>query len=220
MKLISLIAFIILNSSCIAQNVINYKGENINALNENNEQTGTWKLYDDEKHLTIITEFKDGINVAPTEYYRDSNLIASYNNMEGIEIYKDNKTYKGQFFRKPDLSQTIIDKDGNELNAEILKHFYVSSTIMGFYYGGSTQLYDFIAKNINRTTIKNNKGKVKVKFVIDVIGNTSEIEITESSNTALNEEVKRIIGILPRWQPGHQAGAFVKCSFIIPVTIN
>jgi antitoxin component YwqK of YwqJK toxin-antitoxin module len=221
MKLTLLIALILLSIPSTAQSVIEYKGEKINALDANNKQTGIWKLYDEQKHLTIVTEFKNGLLIAPTKYYNNSVLIAaSYDSGKGLEIYKDNKTYKGLFFREPDGKQAIIDEDGNRIDAGILTYFYESSAIMGMYYGGTTELYSFIDKNVNRKLLGKNRGKAKVKFVIDVKGNTSDIEIIESNNPAINEEVKRIVSILPRWQPAHQAGAFVKCSFVIPITLN
>jgi antitoxin component YwqK of YwqJK toxin-antitoxin module len=46
--------------SIYSQNSISYKGEDINALDKNNLQTGIWKLYDDENNIIIETEFKNG----------------------------------------------------------------------------------------------------------------------------------------------------------------
>lgn len=220
MRIIILIAFTFLSTLSIAQNIIDYKGEKINELDKGFNPTGVWKLYDEEKKITIITEFKNGILVAPTKYYRDAVLIASYNYEEGIEIYKDGDTYKAQFYRRPDGSQTLLDSNGVELESEIIKHFYKSGFVMPMFYGGSTELYGFIAENIDYKSIKNNTGKVKVKFVIDTKGNTSEIEVIESTNPKLNEEAKRLVSILPRWQPAHQGGAFVRCPYVIPITIN
>lgn len=217
-KIFVILLFLSINS--FGQNHIEYKGEFINALDENNEKTGIWKLYNEEENIIITTEFKNGNFIANTNYYKDSKLVASYKYHDNIEIYKDSKTIKAKFFRKADKSQTLIDPDGKELDSDILKFFYSSGQVMPMYYGGNNQLYDFIKKNIDYKSIKKNKGKVKVGFVIDAKGNTSEIEIVESTNAALNEEAKRIVGILPRWQPAHQGGAFVKCPYMIPITFN
>ena len=205
---------------CNAQNGIEYKGEIINALDENGKQTGVWKLYDDKNNIMITTEFKNGEIISDTKYYKDSNLIAAYKGDDLIEIYKDKKTITGYFYRKTDGGQTIVNKRGKELDTETLRFFYLSSLVMPMYYGGNTLLYEFIRKNIDYSSIKNNTGTVKVKFTIDIQGNTTDIEIIESTNPELNEEAKRLVKILPRWQPGHQAGAFVKCQYSIPITIN
>ncbi|KAF2518354.1 hypothetical protein E0W68_10050 [Flavobacterium salilacus subsp. salilacus] len=220
MKTLIVIALTFLSTFSIAQNVIEYKGEKINALDENHQPTGVWKLYDEEKQLMIVTEFENGIPVAPTKYYKGDTLIAVYTYEDGFEIYKDGKTYIADYYRSPDGRRALVDIDGNEIESSVMKYFSDSGQIMPMYYGGQAEMYKFIGENVNRKSIKNNKGKIKVKFVIDAIGETSEIEVIESTNPKLNEEAKRLVSILPRWQPGHQAGAFVKCPYIIPITIN
>ena len=214
------IIFLIVNISSFGQSKIEYKGEIINSLNKDEQQTGIWKLYDEKNNILISTQFKNGKIITNTEYYKDSKLIASYKGNDQLEIYKDNKTVKGTFFRKEDNSQTILGENGIELDDETLRYFYFSSQVNPMFYGGSQKLFQFISDNIDRKSIKNNKGKVKVKFIIDIKGRTRQIEIIESSNPEINNEAIRIVSILPRWQPGHQGGAFVWCSYVIPITIN
>lgn len=220
MKHIFLFFLLSFSFLCNGQNVIEYKNEQINVIDENGKQTGIWKLYDDDKKIMITTEFKNGEIISDTKYYYDSKLIASYKGNDLIEIYKDGKTIKGYFFRKENGGQTIVDNKGKELEVETLRYFYLSGQVMPMYYGGQALLFDFIGKNIDYKSIKDNKGKVKIKFVIDTVGKTSQIEIVESTNKELNEEAKRIVQNLPRWQPAHQGGAFVRCPYIIPITIN
>lgn len=85
------------------------------------------------------------------------------------------------------------------------------------YYGGADKLYEFIGNNFisNRKT-----GKVKVQFYIDSKGYATQIEIKESTNPELDSEAKRVVSLLPRWQPAHQGGTFVRCPYIVPITIN
>lgn len=213
------ILLISINSlTLIAQKNIKYKGETINALDENNNKTGIWKLYDDKNNILIVFEFEKGEYISDTKYYKDSILIASYDAKKNdLKIYKDSKIIEAKFFEKLNNERTIVSKDGKELDSETLKYFFFSSEALPFYYGGVNELYSFISNNINS---KGNKGKVKVQFYIDSNGYTSEIKIIESSNPNLDEEVKKVIGILPRWQSGYQSDRFVKCPFIIPITIN
>ncbi len=205
---------------CKGQDIVEYKNEQINAIDEIGKQTGIWKLYDDDKKIMIVMEFKNGEIISDIKYYNDSNLIASYKENNLIEIYKDGKTIEGSFFRRENGGQTIVDKNKKELDVEILRHFYLSGQVMSMYYGGQSMLFDFIGKSIDYKSIKNNKGKVKVKFIIDAVGRTSNIEIVESTNEELNLEAKRIIQNLPRWQPAHQGGTFVNSQYIIPIVIN
>ncbi|MCR5861269.1 energy transducer TonB [Flavobacterium sp. J372] len=217
-RILFLMAFLSLNA--FAQNVIEYRGEKINALDEQGKPDGIWKLFDEENQLMIITEFKKGVLITPTKYYKNSRLIAIYKYEDGFEIYKDDKVFKARFQRSPDGSRRLIDITGNDLDEAVAKYFYDAGQIMPMFYGGKNELYSFIGNNVNYSKIKKNTGKVIIGFVIDAIGKVSEIEVIESSNPELNEEAKRVISIMPRWQPGHQAGAFVKCKYTIPVNIN
>ena len=220
MKIKTILLLLIATISGSAQEVIEYKGEKINALDSNGNQTGIWKLFDEAKSIMITTEFLNGKKVSDTKYYKDSILIAAYKSNNILEIYKDNQTIYAHFFRKTDGSQTLLNSDNIELDSELLRYFYLSAEVKPMYYGGITQLYDFIGKNVDYNAIKKNKGRVKVKFIIDKHGTTGEIQVLESSNSELNNEAMRIVSILPRWQPGHQGGDFVNVSYVIPIVIN
>jgi TonB family protein len=217
-KKILLITFLICTTTAFSQNIIEYNGEKINALDENNNQTGIWKLFDEEKKVLITCEFKNGEYISNTKFYNDSKLIASYNNDDKLEIYKDSKTITCNFHRKEDNSTTLIDKNGKEIDTETKKYYFLGAgQVMPMFYGGVNKLYEFIGNNFNSN---GNKGRVKVKFKIDSKGFATEIEIESSTNEKLNEEAIRIISIMPRCQPAYQRGRFVKYPYAVPININ
>lgn len=217
MKKSYLILLLICSLTSFAQNAIQYNNETINALDENDNKTGVWKMYDEKNNVLITCEFKDGNLVSDTKFYKDSKLIASFNNQDKLEIYKDSKTIVCNYFRKADNSQTLIDSNGKEIDLEIIKYYGQSAQVMPMYYGGANKLYEFIGNNF----ISNGKtGKVKVQFYIDSKGYATQIEIKESTNPELDLEAKRVVSLLPRWQPAHQGGTFVRCPYVIPITIN
>lgn len=216
-KTLILIIYLFFAISSIAQNTIVYNGENINSLDENNNQSGTWKMFDQKNNILISCEFKEGKLIADTKFYKNSTLIASYNNLNKLEIFKDSKTVVCNYYRKEDNSQTLIDENGKELDIEIIKYYTQAAQVMPMFYGGVGKLYEFIGNNFNSN---GNKGKVKVQFYIDSKGFATEIEIKESTNPKLNDEAIRIISLLPRWQPAHQGGTFVRCPYLVPITIN
>ena len=217
-KIFSLIILLVLwcNSS-IAQNIIEYKGENINALDKNNNKTGVWKMFDEENNVMIACEFKEDELISDTKFYKNSILIASYNNVDKLEIYKGDKKIISNYYRNEDNSQTLVDLNGKELDSETIKYYAQAAEVMPMFYGGVSKLYEFIGNNFNSS---GNKGKVKVQFYIDSKGFTRGIEIKESTNPKLDAEAIRVINLLPRWQPAHQGGTFVNCPYIIPITIN
>lgn len=215
-----LIVFLSINACLFGQNQIEYKGEIINGLDEQGQQTGIWKVYNDKENVVITTTFDKGVRITDTKYYKDNKLFAASKFNDQIEIYKGKKTIKAKFFRKEDGNQTIVDQNGKELNDEILSYFYSIAEAPSLYYGGSTALNNFISKNINTNATNKNSGKINIEFVVDTKGQVDEVNVTESSNPKLNEEAIRIVKSFPRWQPGHQAGAFVKTRYAIPITIN
>ena len=217
MKKTYLILILLYSLTSIAQNAIQYNNETINALDENDNKIGIWKMYDEKNNVLITCEFKDGNLVSDTKFYKDSKLIASFNNQDKLEIYKDSKTIVCNYFRKADNSQTLVDSDGKEIDLEIIKYYGQSAQVMPMYYGGANKLYEFIGNNFNSN---GKKGKVKVQFYIDSKGYATQIEIKESTNPELDSEAKRVVSLLPRWQPAHQGGTFVRCPYIVPITIN
>jgi len=217
MKKAYLILLLVHTLSSYAQDVIQYKNETINALDEKDNKTGIWKMYDEKNNVLITCEFKEGNLVSDTKFYKNSKLIASYDNEDKLEIYKDSKTIVCYFFRKADNSQTLVDSKGKEIDFETIKYYSQSAQVMPMFYGGAEKLYEFIGQNFNSN---GKKGTLKVQFYIDAKGYTTQIEVKESTNAELDSEAKRVISILPRWQPAHQGGTFVRCPYIIPITIN
>jgi TonB family protein len=215
MKYAFMLFLFFLNASVLAQDVIEYKGEKINALDEQGRKDGIWKVYDEANGIVIVTEFTKGHVVTGPMYYKDSVLMGGVKNGQ-IEIYREGKTIEAH--TESERPQALIDNEGNEIDEESYKYLFVA--VYSMFYGGTTTVYDFIGKNFNYKSLKGQKGNVKVGFVIDVTGRTSEIKILESTNHKLDDEVIRVISILPRCQPAHQNGAFVKSSYNLPININ
>ena len=59
---------------------------------------------------------------------------------------------------------------------------------------------------------------VRVKFVVNEEGSISDIKVLESGRADLDKEVVRVIRMMPRWNPGKQAGRPVPVFFKMPVT--
>ena len=79
-----------------------------------------------------------------------------------------------------------------------------------------------IAKNFRYPTIaqmKNIKGRVFVKFTIDIDGTLESIK-TRGPHPILEKEAKRIISRLPKIKPGSKDGNLVKVTFSIPITFQ
>jgi protein TonB len=92
--------------------------------------------------------------------------------------------------------------------------------IMPEFPGGDKALLNFLSKSVHYPEIaaaNHIEGKVYVSFTVDVDGSIKDIRISRSVDTALDNEAKRVVGMMPRWKPGKQAGRNVKVNYTLPV---
>lgn len=210
---ILLLAFSMLG---IAQSSMQYNGETINKLDENGNKIGVWKLYNNYNDISRLIRI-DFDNDGKISYYKNSDLIATCTKKNNIEIYKDSEIIKAKYFYRPHNSQTLVSENGKELESSIIKYYSAVAETHPIFYPNTNAFYEFIKTNSKKI---NQSGKAKVKFTIDVNGFIKNIEIMETTNPAINDEVKRIISIVPRWQPGFQGGNFVNVTYAITISVN
>jgi TonB family protein len=216
MKLLLKITTLLFCVSLYSQNNVLYKGENINELDANGNKIGIWKLFDEDNGVKIITDFSNQ-EFPITNFFKNEKLIATFDQNKRLEILKDNKIIKVDYFYKENGAQTLIYQNGKELEDELISYFSQVAFVKAMFYGGINELFSFIGNNFNNN---GQNGSVKVKFVVDRNGSPTNIEVVESSNPKLNEEAIRVISISPRWQPTHQGGDFVNTPFMIPINIK
>ena len=86
--------------------------------------------------------------------------------------------------------------------------------------GGDEAMLKFLSRNLRypmaakRETIT---GHVYVSFVINEDGKAEDIRIIRSLGYGTDEEVTRVVGIMPEWKPGQYKGRKVKTAFVLPV---
>ena len=105
------------------------------------------------------------------------------------------------------------------------KEVFESIEKMPEFPGGTGELMKFIQKNIKYPEgVKKSdvlSSKVYLKFVINSDGSLSNIEVNKSSgNNFVDEEAKRIVGIMPKWNSGEQNGKKVSVYFNLPISFS
>ncbi|MFT5725018.1 MAG: hypothetical protein ACI9JN_002141 [Bacteroidia bacterium] len=60
-------------------------------------------------------------------------------------------------------------------------------------------------------------GQVYVQFVIEYGGSVNHVQISSSTNTALNLAALEILGKLPKWYPGFTLRGPVRSKFVLPI---
>jgi periplasmic protein TonB len=111
---------------------------------------------------------------------------------------------------------TFIPKKPDPSKKEEIKPGEVESE----YPGGDKGWARFLGKNFiypERALNNNIQGEVRIMFIIDKEGNTTDPEINKSVEYSLDEETIRIIHISGKWTPAVQAGRIVRSYKIQPV---
>lgn len=86
--------------------------------------------------------------------------------------------------------------------------------------GGDEARILFLYNNIKypqQARQKKISGTVYVTFVVEKDGSLSDPKILRGIGEGCDEEVIRVVKLMPRWQPGKQLGEAVRVQFNMPV---
>lgn len=89
--------------------------------------------------------------------------------------------------------------------------------------GGQEAMIRFLVDNLHYPSDARKigiTGKIFVSFVIDEEGNTISISILKGLGYGMDEEVERVIRLMPKWSPGRYRNQFVQTAFIMPVSFT
>ncbi|MGY6562760.1 MAG: energy transducer TonB [Luteibaculaceae bacterium] len=86
--------------------------------------------------------------------------------------------------------------------------------------GGDAELFKFLSSNIKYPKIakeQNLQGTVYSTFVVDKTGIIRDIKITKGIGEACDNEVLRVISLMPNWEPGTQNGEPINSQYKLPI---
>jgi TonB family protein len=85
--------------------------------------------------------------------------------------------------------------------------------------GGMAGLMDFLKNNTKfpPEARKKMEGKVFVKFIVEIDGSISNIEVVKGLSPSLDQESIRLVSVFPRWIPGKQNQKAVRSQFVLPI---
>lgn len=89
--------------------------------------------------------------------------------------------------------------------------------------GGVKGVMQYLAKHIKYPTYaqKNKEeGQVILKMVIGKDGSLSNIQVLRSVSPSLDAEAIRVVGNMPKWEPGQQHGQAVAVEYTLPITFR
>jgi Gram-negative bacterial TonB protein C-terminal len=121
-----------------------------------------------------------------------------------------------------DIAKVI---DATSVNADTTESFFTSAEIMPEYVGGYLELLKFIQKNIHAPAILDKTNppastKVYVQFIVGKEGIIRSVKITKGINVAIDNEVLRVIKMMPNWKPGMRGGKTVAVQMNLPIQLE
>lgn len=87
------------------------------------------------------------------------------------------------------------------------------------YPGGEEALFRFLSENTRYPTMARDagiKGRVYLQFVVAKDGSITNIELLRGIGGGCDEEAIRVVGKMPKWIPGEQAGKKVPVIYRLP----
>ncbi|WP_456379351.1 TonB family protein [Lutibacter sp.] len=155
----------------------------------------------------------------------------TYWNKNGIlhsEIYFKNGKKHGSFItywengqlKRQDFYTNGVFKEGFCWNRKGKNIKHSKFNIQPKFLGGSKGLIDYLSKNIQyprNSRTASTRGKVMVSFNVEKDGEVSNVKIMKGVNLILNNEAKRVVQNMPKWNPALRDGNPIASEVTIPI---
>ena len=79
---------------------------------------------------------------------------------------------------------------------------------------------DFVRSHFNPDAAADVEGKIIVRFVVELDGSISNVDVARGLSPEANREAIRVIRSMPRWKPGKNNGKAVRSRFSLPILIG
>ena len=89
--------------------------------------------------------------------------------------------------------------------------------------GGMVEWMKFLSANMKypaEAKEKKQEGRVIVQFIVEKDGSITNAKVVRGVSPLLDQEALRVVGIMPRWNPGTQRGQAVRVQYTLPVMFS
>ena len=86
--------------------------------------------------------------------------------------------------------------------------------------GGLEELYKWIDNNVQYPAVAREngiEGRVILKFIVEKDGSLSYSTVIHSVHPMVDREALRLVGQMPKWNPGKRAGVPVRVRYCLPI---
>lgn len=128
------------------------------------------------------------------------------------------------------VKKSIIHEDGSittmygDKEVEIKKageDFYMVVDEMPEFPGGMQALSEFLQANVkypDAAKQAGTSGRVTAQFVVDKDGTCQDFKVLRGVSPELDAEALRVLGLMPKWNPGKVDGQPVRVRYTVPIT--
>ncbi len=99
----------------------------------------------------------------------------------------------------------------------------MKTEVLPSFKGGNEALSAYLKGHIKypkEAVKKKMQGRVLVKFVVKKDGSITDVSVLKGISPELDEEAKRVVEDMPRWNPGIQKGKKVNTQFVMPINFK
>jgi hypothetical protein len=101
-----------------------------------------------------------------------------------------------------------------ECNGQFVRPI-LNPTKRPYFPGGPQAMSKFLKDNVKLPQETQVKGTVRVAFIITKDGSICDVRITSKPNKYIDNEVIRVIKMMPKWIPGYNAGEIIDSYFLL-----
>ncbi len=212
---------------------------------ENGQRSGLWVSYDENGLPYSEINYSDGLMNGEAKYYKKGKLSSEGKYNKGSKIYIW-KTYdeNGLETTSYDYGYAFVTKEeadkkkdtqtpfppppppppppGTKPATNQTEDIFTITEQMPSFPGGNEMMTEFVQKNIVYPQMEKEagiQGTCYVTFVVDQVGEIRDVRILRgvAGGKGCDIEAKRIVEMMPRWNPGMQSGQPVSVQFNFPI---
>jgi hypothetical protein len=103
----------------------------------------------------------------------------------------------------------------------LTRQYYITADTLPKYPDGRELLYAFIYNNLKFTRSNSQpERKIYVYFIVETDGTLTFVKFHKPQNDVVENEIRRVLKIIPKWIPAKCEAEIVPFLFILPLTIN
>jgi len=193
--------------------IFEFKDNDSNPENIGNLKVVKAKKTDSQGKFSALTKKNSVLRI----YDGDDEIVK-----RSVEDFILNGKKKGDTYYLTFKSQRPLKpgKKKQKVKHKNKKDVFVIVDNMPQFPGGDLQLKKWLAQNIKypaKAAKEGIVGRVYVGFVVNKKGEIEDIKIMRGASPLLDAEALRVIGTMPKWEPGSQNGKIVKVSYTVPI---